>query len=62
MCLPSGIYVVIADKQVTPDVMKECCRLDVPVVSSEWVIQCLINGRIVNPASDERYRHTYRSV
>ena len=47
------IDVLIADEgsNVPEGLVKDARSKDVPVVSSEWVIQCLINGSLVSKTS-----------
>ena len=57
----AGVYAVIADSNVSPTIIEQCRQLDVPIVSCEWLIQCLINGLVLAPTGNPRYEHTYVS-
>ena len=40
-------------------VVKRARAAKIPVTSSEWIIQSLIQGKCVDPKSHERYKHNY---
>ena len=53
------MYAVVADKHLDSSVLESATKLDIPIVSSEWVIQCLINAQVVDASRHPRYRHTF---
>ena len=54
-----GVDVVISDPSCPAAIVRRCHQLDVPLVSSEWVAQCLINGTQVNFDSHYSYKYDY---
>ncbi|XP_012944505.1 TP53-binding protein 1 isoform X2 [Aplysia californica] len=54
-----GVDVVVSDATCPASVVRRCRQLDVPLVSSEWVAQCLINGNMVDFAGHERYKYDF---
>ena len=56
---PIEIDVVVTDKEIPWDVLQRALESDVAVVSSEWVIQCLITGKRVPYDSHPKYGHDY---
>ncbi|KAK6188227.1 hypothetical protein SNE40_004453 [Patella caerulea] len=53
--------VVISDSTCTKQVKKKAEQLSVPTVSTEWVIQCLITGRIVDAGGHPRYKTDFHA-
>ncbi|XP_050401220.2 TP53-binding protein 1 isoform X2 [Patella vulgata] len=53
--------VVISDSTCTKQVKKKAEQLSVPTVSTEWVIQCLITGRIVDACGHPRYKTDFHA-
>ncbi|XP_063781983.1 TP53-binding protein 1 isoform X2 [Pseudophryne corroboree] len=53
--------VVITDRSCPESILKCAQSLDLPVVSQEWVIQCLINGEKVGYNKHPKYKHDYIS-
>ncbi|ESO94457.1 hypothetical protein LOTGIDRAFT_161149 [Lottia gigantea] len=51
--------VIITDNSCSSTVLKKAEQLSIPIVSTEWVIQCLITSHIVNYAGNPKYRHDY---
>ncbi|KAM4749014.1 TP53-binding protein 1 [Rhinophrynus dorsalis] len=57
-----GIFdVVITDRSCPESILKCAQALDLPVVSQEWVIQCLITGEQLKYNSHPKYKHDYIS-
>ncbi|GFO11773.1 tumor suppressor p53-binding protein 1 [Plakobranchus ocellatus] len=54
-----GVDVVVSDSTCPSSVVRRCGQLNVPLVSSEWVAQCLINGRLVDFKGDSKYAHDF---
>ncbi|KAM5172193.1 TP53-binding protein 1 isoform 2-T2 [Mantella aurantiaca] len=55
-----GVFdVVITDLSCPEPILKCALALNLPVVSSEWVIQCLINGVQVGYSKHPKYKHDY---
>ncbi|XP_025078431.1 TP53-binding protein 1-like [Pomacea canaliculata] len=51
------VDVVVTDETCIPSILKKAKQFGVPVVGSEWVIQCLINNQVMNHIAHERYAH-----
>ncbi|XP_018421965.1 PREDICTED: tumor suppressor p53-binding protein 1 [Nanorana parkeri] len=55
-----GVFdVVITDPSCPESILKCAQALNLPVVSSEWVIQCLVNGVQVGYNKHPKYKHDY---
>ncbi|XP_029430830.1 TP53-binding protein 1 isoform X3 [Rhinatrema bivittatum] len=53
------VDVLVTDKSCPASVLKCAQALSLPVVSQEWVIQCLINGERVGYNKHPKYKHNY---
>lgn len=47
--------VIISDSTCPSTVMKKAQQMRIPVVSSEYVVQCLINGRRLAAEAHEKF-------
>ncbi|KAM8972289.1 TP53-binding protein 1 [Pelodytes ibericus] len=57
-----GIFDVVVTDSSCPESILKCAKaLDLPVVSQEWVIQCLISGEKLGYHSHLKYKHDYIS-
>lgn len=54
------VDVVVADKYIRPAVLGQASGLGVPVVSSEWIIQCLIHGHRLPFLSHAKFKHDHQ--
>ncbi|XP_072258582.1 TP53-binding protein 1 isoform X2 [Pyxicephalus adspersus] len=55
-----GVFDVVITDRSCPDSILKCAQaLNLPVVSSEWAIQCLINGVQVGYNKHPKYKHDY---
>ncbi|RUS76602.1 hypothetical protein EGW08_015644 [Elysia chlorotica] len=54
-----GVDVVVSDGTCPASLVRRCVQLSVPLVSSEWVAQCLINGKMVGFQAHHKYRHDF---
>ncbi|XP_043933470.1 TP53-binding protein 1 isoform X2 [Protopterus annectens] len=55
-----GIFNVMVTDQSCPSYLLKCAKaLDLPVVSQEWVIQCLISGERLSYDQHPQYKHSY---
>ncbi|XP_068131395.1 TP53-binding protein 1 isoform X2 [Hyperolius riggenbachi] len=55
-----GVFdVVITDRSCPESILKCAEALNLPVVSSEWAIQCLVNGTQVGYNKHPKYKHDY---
>ncbi|CAI9550854.1 unnamed protein product [Staurois parvus] len=55
-----GVFdVVITDRSCPESILKCAQALNLPVVSSEWVIQCLVNGVQVGCNKHPKYKHDH---
>ncbi|XP_022107017.1 TP53-binding protein 1-like [Acanthaster planci] len=52
--------VIVTDPSCPRSLLHRAQQLDIPVVSCEWVIQCLINGVRVDYRGHEKYRWSHR--
>ncbi|KAK7011385.1 TP53-binding protein 1 isoform X1 [Biomphalaria glabrata] len=55
-----GVNVVITDSACPTSMVRKCERLNIPLVSTEWVIQCLINGHLMKYKGHEKYKHDFQ--
>lgn len=55
----SSIDVVVSDATCPTNVVKKCQILNVPLVSSEWVAQSIINGHLVDYLGHEKYKYDF---
>ncbi|XP_041368537.1 TP53-binding protein 1-like [Gigantopelta aegis] len=51
--------VVVTDNTCPTNIKRRAEKLGIPVISTEWVIQCLINGHQVGYDMHPRYRHDF---
>lgn len=56
---PDTQYVVVSKPGLDVSVARRMARINVPVVSTEWIIQCLIRGVVVNTEGHERYKYDF---
>lgn len=57
-----GVFdVVVTDPSCPASVLKCAEALQLPVVSQEWVIQCLIVGKRIGFKQHPKYKHDYIS-
>ena len=52
---------IVTDSACDPEIVKKVNSLKVPVVSIEYIIQCLIHGKRLNVDSHPSFSHTYVS-
>lgn len=61
VCLPpagkanNGIDVIISDSTCPQSVIKRAQQMKIPIVSSEYVVQCLINGIRLGCEAHEKF-------
>lgn len=55
------VDVLVTDRSCPASILKCAQALHLPVVSQEWVIQCLINGEKVGYNKHPKYKHDYAS-
>ncbi|XP_076330503.1 uncharacterized protein LOC143236114 [Tachypleus tridentatus] len=58
----SGSYsvdIVLSDPSCPQDVLKRAQQLSIPVLSSEWIIQCLINGQRLPFNAHSKFKYDY---
>ncbi|ELU05991.1 hypothetical protein CAPTEDRAFT_19900 [Capitella teleta] len=56
---PGVVNFVLADASIASHVKSSAIDLGIPIVSSEWVIQCLINGQRLPYDAHEKFQHDY---
>ncbi|CAH2274131.1 tumor suppressor p53-binding 1 isoform X3 [Pelobates cultripes] len=55
-----GVFdVVVTDRSCPESILKCAQALNLPLVSQEWVIQCLINGEKLGYHTHQKYNHDY---
>ena len=54
-----GVDVVVTDHTCANSIADKARQLGVPVVASEWVIQCLINNTLLQHDGHPMYAHDY---
>ena len=61
-CLSTGhqsnVDVIVADKHISSATLALAEQQHIPVVSSEWVVQCLIAGRRLSVTGHAKYMHS----
>ena len=55
----SELDVIITDSSCTPAMVRQAETHSVPLVSTEWVIQSLVNGKPVKYDGHPRYQHDF---
>ena len=50
-----GVDVIVADKYIGNATLTLARKQQIPVVTSEWIVQCLIAGRRLSVDSHPRY-------
>jgi hypothetical protein len=50
------IYAIV-DDDTNPTFVERCRTANIPVLTSEWLIACLIHQRMVEPTESSRYRY-----
>jgi len=50
-----NVDVIVADKHISNATLTLAKQQQIPVVSSEWVVQCLISGRRLSVTGHDKY-------
>ncbi|VDI42592.1 Hypothetical predicted protein [Mytilus galloprovincialis] len=53
------VQVVVTDNSCKPQILRSARTLKIPVVSTEWLIQCLINGHLMDFTGHPMYDYDY---
>ncbi|XP_063431720.1 TP53-binding protein 1-like [Mytilus trossulus] len=53
------VQVVVTDNSCKPQILRSARTLRTPVVSTEWLIQCLINGHLMDFTGHPMYEYDY---
>lgn len=53
------MQVVVTDNSCKPQILRSARTLKIPVVSTEWLIQCLINGHLMDFTGHPMYDYDY---
>ncbi|CAC5395000.1 TP53BP1 [Mytilus coruscus] len=53
------VQVVVTDNSCKPQILRSARSLKIPVVSTEWLIQCLINGHLMDFTGHPMYEYDY---
>ncbi|KAM4675361.1 TP53-binding protein 1 isoform 2-T2 [Discoglossus pictus] len=57
-----GVFDVVVSDSSCPETILKCAEaLELPVISQEWIIQCLITGEHVGYDNHPKYKHDYVS-
>ena len=51
--------VIVADKYISSATVRQAERRQIPIVSVEWVIQCLITGQRLSFMGHAKYAHNF---
>ncbi|TMS32340.1 hypothetical protein L596_000193 [Steinernema carpocapsae] len=54
---PTGIFCVVTDGQDCPEMISKALQLQVPLVTAEWLIGCLIRGDVVDFDAHPKFRY-----
>lgn len=57
----NSVDVIISDSTCPVSVIKKAQQMRIPVVSSEYVVQCLINGRRLPYEAHEKFGVAHKS-
>lgn len=55
------VNVIVTDDTCTSAIQRAAENASIPVVGTEWVIQSLINGRVMSYTGHSRYSHDFLS-
>lgn len=55
----SGSYVIVTDNECPHEIQNRAALENIPLVSTTWVVQCLIEGRVCDPKSNIKYHFRY---
>ncbi|XP_046554219.1 mucin-17-like [Haliotis rubra] len=55
-----SVNVIVTDSDCPSSVLHQAKQLKIPLVSTEWVIQCLINGHLLGYTTHPQYKHDYQ--
>ena len=53
------VDVLITNSQCPDDIIKSAKKRKIPIVSSEWIIQCLIMGKRIAYDAHPKFRYDY---
>lgn len=56
------VQVLVTDSTCKSVTLRTARSLCVPVVSTEWVIQCLVNGHLMDFTGHPRYKYDFAVV
>lgn len=52
------VDVIIADSSCPEEIIQKAEQLKIPIVSSEYIVQCLINGRKLPFDAHDKFNYT----
>ncbi|KAH3837070.1 hypothetical protein DPMN_110448 [Dreissena polymorpha] len=55
----TDVHVMVTDSTCSPALERQARKKEVPLVSTEWVIQSLINGKVAGYDVHPKYRHDF---
>jgi hypothetical protein len=53
----NDVHVIVTDNTCTPAIQRAAENASIPLVGTEWVIQCIVNGRLMSYTGHSRYNH-----
>ena len=56
-----GVDVVVGDEEIDVVVLDAARYRKVPIVSAEWLVQCLITGKLRQYDAHPKYKHDFHS-
>jgi hypothetical protein len=56
------VQVLVTDSSCKAQVLRSAKSLNVPIVSTEWIIQCLINGQVMDFTGHPRYQYDFAVI
>lgn len=57
----NAVDVIISDASCPSHILKKAKQLKIPIVSSEYVVQCLINGKRLPYDAHEKFNINFKS-
>ncbi|CAG2171967.1 unnamed protein product [Oppiella nova] len=55
------VDIIIGDSSCSPELVKKAKQVKIPVISSEYIVQCLINGRKLSYDASPLFAYTYKN-
>lgn len=55
----TGAYVLVTDLECPHEVQNKANMDNIPLVSTTWIVQCLIEARVIAPTSHNKFSFMY---